>query len=117
VADCVLTPDSGIGHMASAVNTPLVTHWGPTRPCNYHSVGRGPVWNLRSCAPCHPCNRPECRVMGKHGRMPCIQDIDPEQVVDLVREAMGHGPSQPREWTTGLRTPAGEQTREGGAVL
>lgn len=112
-ADCVLCGDTGFAHIANALNTPVISHWGPTRPDCYHPVGRGPQYMMLGCAPCSPCNKPECRIMGTSNRMPCIEDIDTELVVDLVREALSRGPNvDPKLWRMDLQNPVGERKRE-----
>lgn len=101
--DCVVSGDNGISHAANALNTPLVQLWGPTKQHAYSPVGRGPVWNIQTPAPCRNCSRPHCRMVDRGGkRMPCVSDLDDELVVDTVREAMGHGPNRPRDWRVNL---------------
>lgn len=51
--------------------------------------------------------------MGTSNRMPCIEDIDTELVVDLVREALSRGPNvDPKLWRMDLQNPVGERKRE-----
>jgi histidinol-phosphate phosphatase family protein len=86
-SDLVIANDSGVGHLASAVGTPLVSIFGPTHP----ALGFAPrglhdkVIDIDEY--CRPCSR--------HGRTPCYRDnrycftgIESARVVAASRETL-----------------------------
>jgi ADP-heptose:LPS heptosyltransferase len=93
-ADLVISADTGIAHVAAAVETPAVTLFGPTDPGRFWHAG-SPSEVVRSPAACC-CDHIHdvCRFSrpGQHGK--CMLDINPEDVVaaalrvlDRAREA------------------------------
>jgi ADP-heptose:LPS heptosyltransferase len=63
----VITNDSGIGHLAAAVNTPVISLFGPT-PTN--GAPYGPLSHPLRTSPCPPCFEPLARGIS------CVLDID-----------------------------------------
>ncbi|MBU0983179.1 MAG: hypothetical protein KKA42_04875, partial [candidate division Zixibacteria bacterium] len=65
-ADVALTNDSGLGHLASAVGTPVLTVFGPTHP--YLGFAPRGLFDrvLEVDEPCRPCSR--------HGKTPCHRE-------------------------------------------
>ncbi|MEA4862673.1 MAG: glycosyltransferase family 9 protein [Victivallaceae bacterium] len=67
-AACLISADSGIGHLASAAGTPLVSCFGPTSLRRCRANGIGPVRVMvapeLTCGGCEEdnriCERPEC---------------------------------------------------------
>lgn len=73
-------PDSGPGHIASALGVPYVSLFGPTSP------QRTAPWNsrqlvLRSGLACSPCNRRACPGLGRL----CMRLIEPKSVLQAVQ--------------------------------
>ena len=80
-ADCLLTIDTGLMHVAAATGTPLVAILGAEIPQRYHPVvvrGRARVFYRPS--PCSPCLLRHC----PHQR--CMAWIEPAQVAEAVVE-------------------------------
>lgn len=88
----LVSNDSGPGHVASAVGTPVVSVFGPTVPAfGYTPFGDQNVVVEHAsldCRPCHP-HGPEVCPLGHHR---CMREIDPGRVVaalHAVRERAG----------------------------
>lgn len=81
--DAVITNDSGLMHLAAALNRPVVALFGPT---DHRRTGpRGERCRLIVAqADCAPCLKPVCPL----GR-PCLETITAEQVVEAVEELLG----------------------------
>jgi heptosyltransferase-2 len=85
VADVAVTNDSGLMHIAAALNTPTLAIFGPTSP--------------RLWSPLNPLaavieplgERPE----GKEIKRRRTADIDPQRVVDVVRKTLADRPVPP----------------------
>lgn len=88
--DCVVSMDSLVMHLASLVASPVVSVWGATHPgLGFLGYGCSPYLVLQADMACRPCsvfgNRP-CR----YGDYRCIRAVTPAQIVERVREAVGH---------------------------
>jgi lipopolysaccharide heptosyltransferase II len=75
--DVLVGGDTGVGHLAAALGTPVVTLFGPTDPAL--TAPRGPGCVVRHPVPCAPCFYRVCPI--DH---PCLRSIDPMMVVDQV---------------------------------
>ena len=78
-----ITNDSGLMHVAAALQTPLIAIFGSTDP-----VATGP-WSrpsrvIRSHLPCSPCLKPVCPL----GHLNCMNRIGVDRVFDAVKEMM-----------------------------
>jgi heptosyltransferase-2 len=79
-ADAVVSNDSGLLHIASAFNRPVVAMYGPTDPNHappFSDMAKSIYLNL-SCA---PCRQRECPL--QHHK--CMRDMLPEQVWEALR--------------------------------
>jgi ADP-heptose:LPS heptosyltransferase len=85
--DLLVSVDSGPGHMAAAVGTPLVVLWGPgwlsqTRPIS----NIAPIRVLHHTVPCAPCQitplQKSCR------RNICMEAITPEEVFAEIQKLL-----------------------------
>ncbi len=77
LATRVLANDSGAMHLASALGTPTVAVFGPTRewatsPLGPHRILTHEVW-------CRPCMLRECPLDHR-----CMTGVGPQQVVDAL---------------------------------
>jgi heptosyltransferase-2 len=80
-ADLAVSNDSGLLHVAAAMDTPTIGIFGPTSP--WHWAPLNPLAGVIETAaelPCRPCHKPDCR-LGHHR---CMRDIPVER---LVRES------------------------------
>jgi lipopolysaccharide heptosyltransferase II len=81
-ATVALGPDTGLMHIAAAVQTPVVSLWGATSPAR-----TGPFANehlvLQGIAPCVPCYRRRCHI----GRV-CLQSITATDIAEKIRMAI-----------------------------
>jgi heptosyltransferase-2 len=71
--DAVVCGDTGVGHLAAALGTPVVALFGPTDPTL--TAPRGRVAVLQGRAPCAPCFYRECPI--EH---PCLRSLAPREV-------------------------------------
>jgi heptosyltransferase-2 len=91
VARALVVNDSGPGHVAAAVGTPVVAVFGPTVP-SFGYVPFGPAHRIveRPGLACRPCDRhgPQVCPLGHHH---CMTEIPPSRVIaaldDVLREA------------------------------
>jgi heptosyltransferase-2 len=76
-----VTNDSGLMHVAAALNTPLVAVFGST-----NSTTTSPFSDtsriVRAPIPCSPCMRPVCPL----GHMNCMRQVSVAMVADAVRD-------------------------------
>jgi heptosyltransferase-2 len=71
--DLLVCGDTGVGHLAAALGTPVVALFGPTDPAL--SSPRGPVIVIRRPAPCTPCPYRRCPI--DH---PCMRALTADEV-------------------------------------
>ncbi len=83
----LISNDSGAMHLASSVDTPVVSVFGPTtldigyRPWNPKSIV---IQKDLSCRPCGKHGHKECP-LGTHE---CMKSIEPEQVVEAAQQLL-----------------------------
>jgi ADP-heptose:LPS heptosyltransferase len=82
----MLSMDSANMHLASLVNTPVVSVWGATHPhAGFYGYNQNPDNAAQIDLPCRPCsifgNKP-CRM----GNYACLTGISPQTVVDKIGE-------------------------------
>jgi heptosyltransferase-2 len=81
--DLFITNDSGLMHVAAALDVPLVAVFGSTNP-----VATGPMGSkskvVQADVPCSPCLESECM----EGHLKCMDQIDVDQVFDVVKEML-----------------------------
>jgi heptosyltransferase-2 len=94
--DALVCGDTGVGHLAAALGTPVVALFGPTDPAL--TAPRGRVDVLSHPVPCSPCFLRECPI--EH---PCLRGLAPAQVAALAlasRSATGF-PGRSERWGGG----------------
>lgn len=93
-ADAAVAVDTGLAHLAAALDVPVVALYGPTDPSRSGTWGRNQV-HLRSTLECAPCMRRKCLYEGAPvtdkagGRAvvvvpPCFASNPPAQVFEHV---------------------------------
>jgi heptosyltransferase-2 len=87
-ADAAVSNDSGLLHVAAALDTPAVGIFGPTSPLHWAPLNPlAAVIETPNELPCRPCHQPVCRL----GHHLCMRDIAVEQVMAATRAAIGAG--------------------------
>lgn len=85
--------DTGLSHLAAALDVPAATLYGATDSGLVGASGASQV-HLHSYLPCSPCQSKRCRYTA--GDNPCLLQITPERVFgELLRLARGEGHSVP----------------------
>lgn len=79
--DVLLCGDTGVGHLAAAIGTPVVALFGPTDP--RLTAPRGPCAVLRHPVACAPCFYRSCPI--EH---PCLRGIEASTVRAHVDQAL-----------------------------
>jgi heptosyltransferase-1 len=79
-AKAVVAVDTGLGHLASALNVPTVSLYGPTNAEYTGAIGERSS-HLSVDFPCSPCLRRECHYQGSiHRPAACFATLPPERV-------------------------------------
>lgn len=85
----VVSVDSGPGHLAAAVGTPMVALYGPTDPLLTGPVGDAHTVFASTHMPCIPCLKRECQFAGTlppgSPEPPCFSQTTPARVWDALR--------------------------------
>ncbi len=78
--------DTGLAHMAAALNVPAVTLYGPTDPRKIGTVGRNQE-QLRVDFPCAPCRKLVCNYKQSSEQRPaCFTTLSPQIVWERVQK-------------------------------
>jgi len=87
-AAVLVSNDSGAGHVASAVGTPVVSIFGPTVVSfGYTPFGEANRVVEHPGLPCRPCDRHGPQVCPL-GHFRCMRDIPPERVLDAILDVL-----------------------------
>lgn len=79
-AKMVIGVDTGLAHLAAALNLPTVTLYGSTCPDWTGTYGVNQI-HLQAKFPCAPCLNKQCHYHGKHEVFPaCYSDLSVERV-------------------------------------
>ena len=84
----MLSMDSGNMHLASLVNTPVVSIWGATHPyAGFMGWNQNILHAVQIDLPCRPCsiygNKPCMR-----GDYACLNNIEPEMIVERIKKLL-----------------------------
>jgi ADP-heptose:LPS heptosyltransferase len=74
--------DSGISHLAAALNVPTLALFGPTDPLCWAPRGQKAFW-LRGNAVCAPCRPDQMRICE---RQQCLDSLEVEAVIAFIAE-------------------------------
>jgi len=83
LADAMITNDSGLMHIAAAVNTPLVVIYGSTSPSFTPPLGER-IGIVQSDIPCAPCFQRTCPL----GHRKCLADQMPTTVLNQLEKVL-----------------------------
>lgn len=102
---CLVTACSGAGHMAAAVDVPIVGLFGPTNPGHTGPFSRK-LHVVRRGLPCSPCYRRD--FIHGCGTPACMASIETDEVLAAVRECLAGVPAAAAPWcpTTNATSPA-----------
>ena len=78
-----ITNDSGLMHVAAALETPLIAIFGSTNPITTGPVGPNSRV-IQSQLPCSPCLKPHC----PEGHLDCMNQIDVDTVFNAAEEML-----------------------------
>jgi lipopolysaccharide heptosyltransferase II len=81
--DLFITNDSGLMHVAAALDIPLVAVFGSTNPVATGPIGRN-SHVVQAAIPCSPCLNSDC----PEGHLKCMDQIDVDRVFDVVKEML-----------------------------
>jgi ADP-heptose:LPS heptosyltransferase len=81
----MVTMDSANMHLASLVNVPVVSVWGPTHPhAGFYGLGQDPLNAVQVSLACRPCS-----VFGNkkcwRGDHACMQEITPQAIIEKIK--------------------------------
>jgi ADP-heptose:LPS heptosyltransferase len=82
----MVTMDSANMHLASLVNVPVVSVWGPTHPhAGFYGLGQDPTNAVQLSLACRPCS-----VFGNkkcwRGDHACMQEITPKTIIEKIEK-------------------------------
>jgi heptosyltransferase I len=87
-AKAVVAVDTGLGHLAAALEVPTLSLYGPTNPELTGTVGQKQL-HLASTFACAPCLKESCRYAGEKRVHPmCFSTLPPERVWELLRNTL-----------------------------
>ncbi len=85
-AKAIVSVDTGLGHLAAALDVPTVSLYGPTDPALTGAMGQSQV-HLSAAFPCAPCFSRECTYAGATRAAvfpPCFSVLPPERVWEAL---------------------------------
>jgi len=106
-ARAVVAVDTGLAHLAAALEVPTVSLYGPTNPEYTGALGRQQLC-LPAHFPCAPCLKRECTYQGTAVTQPaCFSALPPTTVWNaLLSLQEGNPPSCPSPTKNGGKEPA-----------
>jgi heptosyltransferase-2 len=84
-AAAAVSNDSGLLHVAAALDVPTIGIFGPTSPWHWAPLNAlAAIVQADNALSCRPCHKPVCR-FGHHR---CMADISADEVLSLTRRAL-----------------------------
>jgi heptosyltransferase-2 len=84
-AAAAVSNDSGLLHVAAALDVPAIGIFGPTSPWHWAPLNAlAAIVQADNALSCRPCHKPVCR-FGHHR---CMADISVDEVLSLTRRAL-----------------------------
>jgi ADP-heptose:LPS heptosyltransferase len=105
--DAVITPDTGLFHLAGAVDTPTLSYFGAFPAAERQAHRNLTVWNAPPACSLFPCRSYRCLNRDGDNQAACLA-VSPEQVVRDVEELL----KEKEHVTSGL----GRSDHDGGAA-
>jgi len=87
LADCVVSNDSGLMHIAAALGRNVVVVYGSTSPKFTPPLGDN-VRILQIPVECGPCFERECPLPNADEKLHCLRDLKPELAIAAVNELL-----------------------------
>ena len=80
-ASAVVSVDTGLSHLAAALDVPNVCLFGPTNPALTRPYGKHQI-SLAAQFPCAPCLQRQCTHPDRHQALtpPCLATLSPDKV-------------------------------------
>lgn len=82
-AKAVVAVDTGLGHLAAALNKPTVSLYGPTDPARVGTEGQNQI-HLVSTLSCAGCDKNNCKKSKKEFSA-CMESITPDEVFERLK--------------------------------
>lgn len=79
--------DTGLSHLAAALNIPSVTLYGATDSGLIGASGQNQRY-LQSTLKCAPCNKKQCRFPSPGLNPPCLAELTPERIMGELNQVM-----------------------------
>lgn len=84
----VLAVDTGLGHLAGALEIPVVSMYGATSPAKTGAMGKWSAW-FESNQACAPCLKRQC-VLGSREPFPCYRSFSPGLIWKELNTLVAH---------------------------
>lgn len=86
-AKAIVAVDTGLGHLAAALNVPTVNLYGPTNPIFTGTAGSSQL-HLAARFACAPCLQKECTFKGAATvQPPCFAQVSPDKVWQALKNS------------------------------
>ncbi len=87
--DAVIAVDTGLAHLAAALDTPTIALYGPTSPGLTGTYGKHQI-HLQPKIKCAPCFKKQCHTpLKSDAKIPaCFADIKPERVMIALKKLL-----------------------------
>lgn len=88
--------DTGLSHIAAALNVPSVTLWGATDPNLCGTIGANQI-HLASSFECVKCHETTCGFANATFKPACFEEIKPEHVWNQLESLMANVSARPKK--------------------
>lgn len=90
-ASAVVGCDTGLTHLAAALDRPTVALFLSTKPGLTGVAGRRAIV-LEAAVPCAPCRKRDCPLVPPGTVQPCVDSLPPSRVLDGLHSLLGDAP-------------------------